>query len=293
MRFDSYHPMINFIYFTMAIVCAIVFDHPIFLLIAFVSAFVYSIKLNGVKALIADCVFFVLALAYSAWYASYNHFGVTFLWMNSVGNVITLESVLYGASLGFRVATVLMWLECIFVLITTDKVVYLLGKISPRLSLFLSILLRTVPRIAERTKRIERSREGIGKGVNQGNVFMRIKHFFGLLSILITWTLEDFVESSNSMKSRGYALRGRTAFSIYRFDYRDRSLVLGFFVCLTGIGMAKLLNQTNIYYDPVLIMNRVTVLSVIFYVIYGCFLLLPLVLQIIGEYRFKMLRNKE
>ena len=51
------------------------------------------------------------------------------------------------------------------------------------------------------------------------------------LSILITWTLESFLESGFSMKSRGCGMRGRTAYSIYRFDNRDRSLVVVLFAC--------------------------------------------------------------
>ena len=103
--------------------------------------------------------------------------------------------------------------------------------------------------------------------------------------------MEDFVESSNSMKSRGYSLRGRTAFSIYRFDNRDRSLVVVFFWCLTVIGMGVLLNQTTMYFDPMLIINPITSLSYIFYTAYALFLLLPLGLQTVGEYRFEKLRT--
>ena len=164
------------------------------------------------------------------------------------------------------VATVIIWFCCIFKLITADKVVYLFGRISPRLSLFLSILLRTIPRIKVRAQRIE-------------------------ISILITWTLEDFVESSNSMKSRGYSLRGRTAFSIYRFDNRDRGLVIVFFWCLTGIMMAVLFSQTRIYFDPEIVMNRITVISYVFYGVYAIFLLLPMGLQIVGEWKYEKLRK--
>ena len=177
-------------------------------------------------------------------------------------------------------------------LITAYKIVYLFGRISPRLSLFLSILLRTVPRVKTRAKRIEISREGIGRGIKQGNLWEKFLHLLSLISILITWTLEDFVESSNSMKSRGYSLRGRTAFSIYRFDNRDRSLVIAFFWCLTLVGMAVLFNQTDIYYDPVIIMNPITVMSYVFYAAYAVFLLLPMVLQIVGEQRFEKLRKR-
>ncbi len=287
MRFDSYHPMINFIYFAAAIACTVSFNHPVFLAISFVCAFLYSVKLNGWKSLVLNLCLVILAVVYANWYASYNHFGVTNIKSNLIGNQITLESVVYGLVQGMTVVTVVIWFCCIFKLITADKVVYLFGRISPRLSLFLSILLRAVPRIKVRAKRIEVSGEGIGRGIRQGSLRQRFRNMLALISILITWTLEDFVESSNSMKSRGYSLRGRTAFSIYRFDNRDRGLVIVFFWCLTAMMMAVLFNQTGIYYDPVIIMNRVTALSYVFYGVYALFLLMPLGLQIVGEYCFR------
>lgn len=287
MRFDSYHPMINFIYFAAALACTICFQHPVFLAISFVCAFLYSVKLNGWKNLVLNLGLVILAVVYANWYASYHHFGVTNIKSNYIGNQITLESVVYGLMQGMTVVTVVIWFCCIFKLITADKVVYLFGRISPRLSLFLSILLRTIPRIGVRAKRIEISREGIGRGIRQGNLWQRFRHLLALISILITWTLEDFVESSNSMKSRGYSLRGRTAFSIYRFDNRDRGLVIAFFWCLTFVMIAVLFDQTTIYFDPVIIMNRITAVSYVFYGAYAVFLLLPMGLQIVGEWKFE------
>ena len=291
MKFDSYHPMINLIYFVAAITCTVCFKHPIFLTIGYFCAFVYSVKLGGWKMLLLNLAFLLLAFGYAARYASYEHFGVTVLAVNMIDNQITLESLVYGLVNGFVFATVCMWCCCIFMLITADKIVYLFGRISPNLSLFISILLRTVPRVKVRAKRIEISREGIGKGIVQGNLWQKFLHLLSLLSILITWTMEDFVESSNSMKSRGYSLRGRTAFSIYRFDNRDRSLVIVFFWCLTIIGMGVLFNQTTMYFDPMLIMNPITSLSYVFYTAYAFFLLLPMGLQIVGEYQFEKLRT--
>ena len=291
MKFDSYHPMINLIYFVAAITCTVCFKHPIFLTIGYCCAFVYSVKLGGWKMLLLNFAFLLLAFGYAARYASYEHFGVTVLAVNMIDNQITLESLVYGLVNGFVFATVCMWCCCIFILITADKIVYLFGRISPKLSLFISILLRTVPRVKIRAKRIEISREGIGKGIVQGNLWQKFLHLLSLLSILITWTMEDFVESSNSMKSRGYSLRGRTAFSIYRFDNRDRSLVIVFFWCLTLIGMAVLFDQTTMYFDPMIIMNPITRISYVFYTVYAAFLLLPMGLQIVGEWRFEKLRT--
>ena len=87
-------------------------------------------------------------------------------------------------------------------------------------------------------------------------------------------------------------MRGRTAFSIYRFDNRDRGLVIVFFWCLTGIMMAVLFNQTRIYFDPVIVMNRITVVSYVFYGVYALFLLLPMGLQIVGTWKFERKQSK-
>ena len=289
MRFDSYHPMINFLYFVAAITCTVCFKHPVFLALSCMCAFVYSVKLGGIKMLFLNLFFILLAFGYAAVYASYEHFGVTILALNMIGNQITLESLVFGFVNGMIFATVGMWFCCVFILITSDKIVYLFGRISPKLSLFLSILLRTVPRVKVRAKRIEISREGIGRGILQGNLWEKFLHLLSLISVLITWTLEDFVESSNSMKSRGYSLRGRTAFSIYRFDNRDRSLVIVFFWCLTVIAMGVLFDQTTMYFDPVLILNPITSMSYVFYGAYALFLMLPMGLQLVGEWKFKRL----
>ena len=169
MRFDSYHPVINLIYFAAAIVCTIWFHHPVFLGISYVCAFVYSVKLNGKRAVIFNLCLIPLIFLYAAWYSYYNHFGVTNLRQNFIGNQITLESVVYGIVRGTTVAAVIMFFSCVFAVVSSDKVVYLFGRISPRLSLFLSILLRCVPRV----KRGYWERGTAGK--YPGEIFARIK----------------------------------------------------------------------------------------------------------------------
>lgn len=291
MRFDSYHPMINLIYFSTAIGLTVSFNHPIFVGIAYVSAFVYSVKLNGKGAVIFNTCLIPLAIAYGCWYAYYNHFGVTNLRQNFIGNEITLEALLYGLTIAFTAAAVMMFLSCIFAVFSSDKIVYLFGRISPKLSLFISILLRTVPRVKKQSRKINVAQMGIGRSPSQGSALRRILNFFRLASVVITWTLENFVETAKSMKCRGYSLKGRTAYSIYRFDNRDRSFVVVLFLLLTVVLAAWGLNQTDIYFDPMIIMNPITVISYIFYAAYGVLLLLPAILQIIGEKRFAKLSS--
>jgi energy-coupling factor transport system permease protein len=169
---------------------------------------------------------------------------------------------------------------------TTDKVVYLFGKVSPRLSLFLAIILRMVPRIKKEAKKINTAQRGIGRGAGQGNFFQRVRNFIRILSMLITWTIESMTTASESMRSRGSSLRGRKAFSIYRFDNRDRAYVIGVFATLTVTMMAVMLKQTDILYDPRIIMTPISTMSYVFYTGYALFCLMPMGLELWTEYRF-------
>lgn len=283
MRFDSYHPVINFIYFVMAIICILCFDHPAFLAISYISAFLYSVKLKGKRGFLFNMLLIAVAVLYTIIYSSYHHFGVTNIGENSIGNQITLEAVVFGGTIGIRGIAAIMMMSCIFATITSDKVVYLFGRISPKVSLFISIVLRSVPKIKERTRRICLSQEGIGRGIRRGNLFQRVKHGVRVLSIIISGTLEDFMESSVSMKSRGYTLKGRTAFSIYRFDNRDRIVVVFFALSLSVIYLAFQLCETTILYNPQIIWKHITPMSILFYLTYAIFMLMPLMLQTIGE----------
>ena len=265
MKFDSYHPAINFIFFSSVLIFSFLFTQPVFLILSYACAFLYSRYLGKYKALILNVFAFIMIIVYALYYASYNHFGVTELRVNWIGNRITLESMYGGLVQGIHLASALMWFYCTVKIVSSDKVMYLLGKVWPKLSLFFSISLRATPQIAERFTRINRAQTAIGRGIGQGNIFRRLLNLLRVLSIVITWTLESIVDSAASMKSRGYSLKGRTAFSIYRFDYRDRSVVIVMFTCLIAVAMAIVLDQTMMYYNPELMILPITIWSYIFY----------------------------
>ena len=289
MGFERCHPAVNLIYFAAVLVGMITFQHPVFLAISFLCAFAYSIKRNGLKALVFDLCLLPLIAAFALYYSSYTHFGMTVLSQNMVGNNMTLESLVYGIVLGVIGAGCCIWFSCVFSIFTTDKVVYLFGKVSPKLSLFLAISLRMIPRIKKEAKRINMAQQGIGRGANQGNLWQRLRNCLRIFSMLITWTVDSLAIASESMRSRGSSLRGRKAFSIYRFDNRDRAYVIGLFLCLTLTMMAVLLNQTDMVYDPRIIWAQVNPL---FFAGYAVLCLMPLGLELWTEYRFEKARKQ-
>ena len=286
MGFEACHPAVNLIYFSAVILGSLSFQHPVFLMISFVCAFAYSVKRNGIKSLVYNLCLLPCIVAFALYYSSCHHFGITVLRQNFIGNNMTVESLVYGIVLGFAVAGVMIWMSCVYSVFSSDKVVYLFGKTSPRLSLFLAILLRMVPRIKAEANRIHNARKGLGKGIDQGHFWERLKNSIRIFSMLISWTIGSLATASDSMRSRGSTLQGRTAFSIYRFDNRDRAYVITLFACLTLTAMAMLLGLTDMVYDPLIIWEPIAAINVLFYIGYATLCLMPLALELWNAYRF-------
>ena len=189
MGFESCHPAVNFLFFAAVVYGSAAFQHPVFLAISCLCAFAFSMKRNGKRAVIFNLCLLPLVVCFALYYSSYHHFGVTVLKQNFIGNNLTVESFVYGMVTGLRAAAVCMWLSCLFRVVSSDKVLYLFGRVSPRLSLFLTILLRFIPRIGREARKINLAQKGIGRGSNQGNVFRRLVNCLRMFSMLITWMI--------------------------------------------------------------------------------------------------------
>ena len=291
MGFESCHPAVHFLFFAAVIYGSVAFQHPVFLAISCLCAFAFSMKRNGKRAVIFNLCLLPLVVCFALYYSSYHHFGVTVLKQNFIGNNLTVESFVYGMVTGLRAAAVCMWLSCLFRVVSSDKVLYLFGRVSPRLSLFLTILLRFIPRIGREARKINLAQKGIGRGSNQGNVFRRLVNCLRIFSMLITWMISALALESDSMRSRGSLLRGRTAFSIYRFDNRDRAFVITLFTCITLTVMGVILGASKMWYNPRIIWRPLNGIGMTAAVGYLALCLLPLGLELWTEYRFNKARR--
>ena len=291
--FSTYHPAINFIYYMSVILFSMIFMHPVFLAISFVCSLIYSVYLKGKRILKFNIgILFTMVLFSAVFNSLFNHYGVTPLFTLPGGNIFTLESFIYGIASGVMLASVIMWFSCYNETMTGDKFMYLFGRVIPSLSLIISMVLRFVPKYKAQIKHISNAQKCIGRDASNGSIIQRAKNGLNIISILISWALENGIETSDSMRCRGYGLKGRTAFSIYRFDNRDRLFVilLCFFIIMVFTGAA--LGQNNIIYNPEIMMNKITGFSFIIYVAYSGLCLLPVILNIITDINWKKLKSK-
>lgn len=232
-EFDSFNPIVSFLYFALVIAFSMFFMHPLCLLISVLCAVLYSVLLKGKKAAFFGLFFMLPVILTTALLnPAFNHEGVTIVAYLSSGNPLTLESIFYGIAAGTMLACVVCWFSCFNVIMTSDKIVFLFGKITPALSLILSMTLRFVPRFKSQLSEVSNAQRCLGRDVSNGSLLKRLKCAVTIFSVMITWALENAVETADSMKSRGYGSTKRTAFSIFKFDKRDGFTLL--FLILTS-----------------------------------------------------------
>lgn len=290
--FAGYHPLVNFLYFVLVLLGAMIFMHPLALTISLAGAFTYSVVLSGKKALkfnIKYCIPMMLITALVN--PAFNHEGMTILTYLRNGNPLTLESVIYGIAAAAMIVTVIIWFSCYNAVMTSDKFVYLFGRIIPSLSLILSMVLRFVPRFKEQIRVISNAQKCVGRDVSNGGLIDRAKHGLKILSIMITWALENAIETADSMKSRGYGLPGRTAFSIFRFDKRDRKALLA--IALTGgLTYGGAFAGTMYWrYFPSMKGVDIGFLSILTFLAYGALCMVPVAIQLWEERTWKRLQS--
>ncbi|MDR1628761.1 MAG: energy-coupling factor transporter transmembrane protein EcfT [Oscillospiraceae bacterium] len=292
--FSGYHPLINMLYFTLVIGCGMVFAHPVCQGLSLLCAVSYSLCLNGKKALRFQLLYLLPLLVLTALMnPAFSHQGVTILTYLPNGNPLTLESILYGASAAVMLITVILWFSCFNAVMSSDKFVYLFGRVAPALSLLLALTLRFVPRFRAQIRVISAAQRCVGRDVSNGGIFRRAKHGMKILSILITWALENAIETADSMRSRGYGLKGRTAFSIYRFGRRDAYALFFLLLCGGATLAGAVGGALKFVYYPMLGGAEPTLWQLLAFTVYFALCAMPLVVNMKEDVHWRTLQKTQ
>ena len=145
-----------------------------------------------------------------------------------------------------RLATVLFWFVGWNAVITSDKFVFLFGRVIPALSLTISMGLRLIPRLLRRIREVSEAQKCLcpdSKG---------LRHAGRVISIVITWSLENALDTADSMKSRGYGLPKRSAFSLYRFTVRDGAALAYLLLLGAAVLLAALTGKLSWQFYPMM-----------------------------------------
>ena len=268
--------------------------HPVCLSISLGAALAYAVCLNGRKAVRFSllAVFPMMAVA-ALVNPAFNHEGATILTYLPSGNPLTLESILYGLAAAALLAAAVIWFSCYTAVMTSDKFVYLFGRVIPALSLVLSMALRFVPRFRAQFQAVSEARQCVGRGLSSGSALRRLRNAVTIFSIMLTWSLENAIETADSMKSRGYGLPGRTAFSIYRLDGRDKALLAWLSYCGFFLYCGAAAGGFAWRYYPTARGAAWTPLTICLQAVYLALCLTPVLLDLWEDRRWRKLHGEE
>ncbi|NBI06572.1 energy-coupling factor transporter transmembrane component T [Senegalia massiliensis] len=284
---DSYHPIVIFTYFCSVILFSMFFMHPIFLAISLLSSIIYLGVLKGFHKtkktiLLSIPIFLLIAISNPI----FSHKGVTPLFYVNY-NPITLESIIYGLSMASMIITVIYWFSCYNEIMTSDKFISLFGQVSPNIALIISMTLNTIPRMKSQIKLISNSQKTLGMYVTSGSIMKRAKSSIRILSILITWALENAIDTADSMKSRGYGLKGRSSYSIFKFRKNDL-ILLSYIIFLVIISLyGEFFDYISFSYYPYITDINSSSFAILLYFSYLLLMTLPVAIEFKEEIKWR------
>lgn len=290
--FSQMHPIVNFIFFAFVIGFSMFIMNPACLLISLVCALFNVLYLNGKKAVRLSVLYLLPTIIIIAIVNPvFNHDGVTMLAYFPWDNPLTLESIIYGIATAVLLSSIVLWFSCFNEVMTSDKFIYLFGRIVPSLSLVLSMTLRFVPKFIFQFNVIRNSQKCIGRDISDGKLLQRLKNAAKIISIMISWALENAIETADSMKSRGHGLKGRTAFSIYRFSKRDAAVLSLIMTSGVILIIMSVLDVAKFRYFPSVKGNVISAPAIIYYALYFSLMIMPLAINVWEGIKWKRLRS--
>jgi ABC-type cobalt transport system, permease component CbiQ and related transporters len=182
--------------------------------------------------------------------------------------------------------SVIIWFVSFNTIMSADKLIFIFGKAAPVLGLTLSMIFRYIPLLKNRFQEIKMGQACLGRGEQKGFV-AKMRQFGKEVSILISWSLESSIESADSMEARGYGLKGRTSFHLYKFTRRDTTLLVLMLVLGAIVIVGCILGKTSVYFYPVYVVGSFDLMTAVTLAAYVLLLALPMILDIQGEVRWK------
>lgn len=289
--FTSYHPVVLFLYYVLAVCFSMFSMHPVIILSSIFGAFLFFGALNGRKKLISELIFFCLLFVLVAMTNPlFVHNGETILFfMND--NPITLEAMIYGVSASGMIVGVMVWCRCYSQILTTDKFLYLFGKLIPKLGLVLTMAFRFLPLFKRQIQKIHQTQKTMGLYATD-SIPDRIGGGIRVFDSLIGWSMENSLDTADAMKARGYGLKGRSNFSLFQFSKRD-GILLGSLIGNAVILLVGFLSGTyEFFYYPYLAEIKMDVLSVIQYLAILFFFCVPGIVEWKEKITWKYLKLK-
>lgn len=285
--FEKRHPVVITLYLAIVIINTMLSSHPVLIGISFVSSFFMACYVKkqflwkqtlfvGMPILFFAMV--VMPLCY--------HNGITPLfYVNDMQ--VTLESVVYGFFISLLLMSMMQWFIVWNAWMDEEKMLYLFGKISSKIALLISMVFRMIPLLFQRWKQIHEGQIGMGYKTDMKGIGKKIRQFLKEMSILVSWSLENAIDTSISMEGRGYGTGKRTTYHLFAWQWADGIMIFLLLVLYLPVMAAMHKKWFVVYYFPRFYMKDIGFMQMVVLMAYSSFILFPVICQMVLKVKRK------
>ncbi len=231
MKITRIHPAIFIVYFLILIIFAFLFNNPYYVItygILILSLIALQGSISEIKS--TTKVFLPVILFITLLNTIFTHVGDTHIYIFG-SYYVTFEALVYGVIMAVTFFLVTLTFIAYNTYVSYQDMLYVFSKKYPNLSMIIIMSLRFVPLIQKRSNELlELSKL---KNRNEDLKFTeKTSELIQNLGLVVSWSLEEAMQSASSMKSRGYNITKRTSY--LRYDFNKIDVLLTVLILVTA-----------------------------------------------------------
>ncbi len=289
-RMNKFHPVVIIIFFVCSIVYTMYTNNPLVIALSLFCSLLFYLVLEKNKLFLKHLLFVLLIFTIiTVTNPIFVSRGETILFTIGKKN-ITKESLVYGAVMSMMLAAVITWFKCYNKIMTSDKFIYLFGKMLPNVSTTISMGISFVPRFIEKGKAINLAQKNLG--LYKKKLLDRIKLNLRVFSSLITWALENSLDTADSMNARGYGSKERTNFSIFKYKINDFLVTIIMVLLMIFIIVGSIFKYLDYQYYPNLTSLNFSFMNILLYLAFSLLMLIPTIIEVKEDLKWNFFKSK-
>ncbi|MGJ7919495.1 energy-coupling factor transporter transmembrane component T [Neobacillus sp. LXY-4] len=288
-RFERFHPLVLFSYYVGVLALLMLLFHPIVLVVGLVIIVIFHFIQDRCRSL-------------RRWFFLMVSTGVIIIILNPLFNQngshvlfnifkrqFTLEATMFGVTTALSIMGVIAIFVSYNEVMTPNKIFYLFSKLLPQFAVLLMLTLRFIPLMKRRLEEISAVQTSKGLSVRSGSWNSRVKSGLLYVQVLLTYSLEEAIQTADSMKARGYGLGTRSTYDYFRFKKADLTAIIYLVLFMILALYGRFLGYGFLTIYPLIETLKLSVMDTAVFGEFLLFLGFPLFVEIGGMLKWRKL----
>ncbi|MGX7264144.1 energy-coupling factor transporter transmembrane component T [Enterococcus crotali] len=228
--FRQSHPLVISCYYIVILLIVMSSTNPVIIGACFLGSLLLQLlNLKGKsKKIVLYPLIFCLVITITN--PLFVHRGATILFF-LFNKPITMEAFVYGFFMGLMIVTVIYLFQNFQTSVESEQFFYLFGKRFPKTVMILTLVFRFIPLLQQYFQELNQVQKTVQR-TQKSSFKERAAYGFDLFGNLFSWSLENAMDTADSMKARGYGSKTKSSRLSYSWRKTDTLwLILIFFFC--------------------------------------------------------------